>query len=151
MSTVVPAWMTSAPGGGLPWPLLVAWTAAAVVTTTVLAAAAVRVVALTRRTPAGGWKALVPVLPGFAAGGVSLLVMMPGMMTADGYGYFTALGFLSPWTLGLSATAWLRGRAAMTALIAVAASAVLFLVVAFSAELHSLLFPPPDEYLPLHD
>ncbi|XVV08709.1 hypothetical protein ACQP2X_28110 [Actinoplanes sp. CA-131856] len=145
MNVVVPGWMTEVPGGGLPRPLLVAWFAAALVTSVVLAVAAVRVFSLARRSPAGDWTSLTPVLPGFVAGGILLFLMMPGMMAADGFGYFAALGFLSPWTLGFLTTGWLRGRVAMTALLAVAASGVAFTVVAFGAELQAHLSPPPHD------
>jgi hypothetical protein len=66
-------------------------------------------------------------------------------MIVDGSGYFPALGFLSPWSLGLGATGWLRGQAAMTSLLAVAVSGVVFLGIAFGAELYAYLTaPPPD-------
>ncbi|SNY28362.1 hypothetical protein [Paractinoplanes atraurantiacus] len=136
--------MTDDLGGGLTWPLLLAWTTAAVVATTILTAAAISVISTARRSPAGGWTSLTPILPGFTAGGLTLLVTMPGLLAADGFGYFAALGFLSPWTLGLGATGWLRGRPAMAALTAVATSGVLFLAVALSAELHAYFSPPPD-------
>ncbi|MEV4347245.1 hypothetical protein AB0J83_22540 [Actinoplanes sp. NPDC049596] len=139
MSVVAPSSMTDTPGGG------VAWCAAAAVTTVILVVAGVRVVSRVRGAPGSGWGALVPVLPGFAAGGVALLVALPGMVAGEGFGYFAALGFLAPWSLGVGATGWLRGRVAMGALIAVVASGVVFLAVALGVELHvHLSVEPPD-------